>query len=57
ALSSLCMNDNLVAALKAIELCNKYGMDTMSTGVIIAFAMECYEKGKITRKETDGLDL
>jgi aldehyde:ferredoxin oxidoreductase len=57
ALSTLCMNDNLVAALKAIELCNKYGMDTMSTGVIIAFAMECYEKGLITKKDTDGLDL
>ncbi|UCE16201.1 MAG: aldehyde ferredoxin oxidoreductase family protein, partial [Candidatus Bathyarchaeota archaeon] len=57
ALSSFCMNDNLVAALKAIELCNKYGMDTMSTGVIIAFAMECYEKGKIMKKDTDGLDL
>ncbi len=57
ALSSLCMNNNLVAALKAIELCNKYAMDTMSTGVTIAFAMECYEKGKITEKDTDGLDL
>jgi len=57
ALSSLCMNDNLVATLKAIELCNRYGMDTMSTGVTIAFAMECYEKGKITKKDTDGLDL
>ena len=57
ALSTLCMNDNLVATLKAIELCNKYGMDTMSTGVIIAFAMECYEKGLITKKDTDGLDL
>lgn len=57
ALSTLCMNDNLVATLKAIELCNKYGMDTMSAGVIIAFAMECYEKGLITKKDTDGLDL
>jgi aldehyde:ferredoxin oxidoreductase len=51
------MNDNLVAALKAIELCNKYGIDTMSTGVTIAFAMECYEKGLITKKDTEGLDL
>jgi aldehyde:ferredoxin oxidoreductase len=57
ALSTLCMNDNLVAALKAIELCNKYGIDTMSTGVTIAFAMECYEKGLITKKDTEGLDL
>jgi len=57
ALSSLCMNDNLVAAAKANELCNKYGMDTMSTGVTIAFAMECYEKGLLTSKDTEGLDL
>jgi len=57
ALSSLCMNDNLVAAAKANELCNKYGMDTMSTGVTIAFAMECYEKGLLTSKDTGGLDL
>ncbi len=57
ALSSLCMNDNLVATLKAIELCNKYGIDTMSTGVTIAFVMECYEKGLVTRKEADGLAL
>jgi aldehyde:ferredoxin oxidoreductase len=57
ALSSLCMIDNLPAALKAIELCNKYCMDTISTGVCIAFAMECYEKGLITRGDAEGLDL
>lgn len=57
ALSSLCMIDNLPAALKAIELCNKYCMDTISTGVCIAFAMECYEKGLITREDAEGLDL
>ena len=57
ALSSLCMIDNLAAVLKAIELCNKYGMDTVSTGVIAAFAMECYEKGLITKEDTEGLDL
>jgi len=57
AFSSLCMIDNLPAALKAIELCNKYCMDTISTGVCIAFAMECYEKGLITREDAEGLDL
>ncbi|UCE43975.1 MAG: aldehyde ferredoxin oxidoreductase family protein [Candidatus Bathyarchaeota archaeon] len=57
ALSSLCMNNNLPAALKAIELCNKYAMDTISTGVTIAFAMECYENGLITKKDAEGLDL
>ncbi|MGD8506679.1 MAG: aldehyde ferredoxin oxidoreductase family protein [Candidatus Bathyarchaeota archaeon] len=57
ALTSFCMVDNLPAGLKAIELCNKYCMDTISTGVSIAFAMECYEKGLITSKDTEGLDL
>jgi len=57
ALSSMCMNSNMASVLKAIELCNKYGMDTISTGVIIAFAMECYEKGLMTKEDTEGLDL
>ncbi len=57
ALGSFCMNDNLAALAKANELCNKYAMDTISTGVTIAFAMECYEKGLITTKDTEGLDL
>ncbi len=57
ALSSLCMNSNLESVLKGIELCNKYSIDTLSTGVVIAFAMECYEKGLITKEDTEGLDL
>jgi len=57
ALSSFCMNDSLAALAKANELCNKYAMDTISTGVTIAFAMECYEKGLITSKDTEGIDL
>lgn len=39
------------------DLCNKYGMDTNSVGGVIAFAMECYEKGIITSKDVDGLEL
>jgi len=38
------MNDNLKAIAKANELCNRYGLDTISTGATIAFAMECYER-------------
>lgn len=57
ALGSLCMNDNLVAVAKANELCNKYSVDTISTGVVIAFAMECYERGLITKEDTQGIDL
>jgi aldehyde:ferredoxin oxidoreductase len=57
AFGSLCMNDDLVAVAKANELCNKYTIDTISTGVTIAFAMECYEKGLITKTDTEGIDL
>ena len=54
---SLCQISDLKAIAKANELCNKYGLDTISTGLTIAFAMECYENGIITKKETDGIDL
>jgi len=57
ALGSFCCNDNLVAICKANELCNKYGLDTMSTGVSIAFAMECFEKGLLTCSDAGGIDL
>ncbi|MDH5703069.1 MAG: aldehyde ferredoxin oxidoreductase family protein [Aigarchaeota archaeon] len=45
------------AVLKANELCNLLGLDTISTGNIIQWAMETYEKGLLTKKETDGIDL
>ena len=57
ALGSLCMNDNLVSIAKANELCNKYGIDTISTGNVIAFSMECYEKGLVTTSDTEGIKL
>jgi aldehyde:ferredoxin oxidoreductase len=52
-----CMVEDLGAICKANELCNRYGLDTISTGSVIAFAMEAYEKGIITKKDTDGVDL
>jgi len=57
SLGSLCLVGNLNAVSKANELCNKYTLDTISTGVVVAFAMECYEKGLLTKKDTDGLEL
>jgi aldehyde:ferredoxin oxidoreductase len=42
---------------QAYTLCNKYGIDTISAGAIIAFAMECFEKGLLTKADTDGIDL
>lgn len=57
ALGNLLMNDNQEAIIKANDICNRYGMDTMSTGGTLAFAMECYEKGLINRQDTDGIEL
>jgi aldehyde:ferredoxin oxidoreductase len=39
------------------QLCDDYGMDTISCGVVIGFAMECFERGLISGKDTGGLDL
>jgi len=45
------------AIIEADALCDQYGLDTISMGVSLAFAMECYEKGIITTKDTDGEEL
>jgi len=52
-----CSNDNVEAVIRANEICNLYGMDTIAVGNLIAFAMECYEKGLIGKEDTAGLDL
>lgn len=52
-----CLIDDLAAITKANQLCNDYGMDTISAGATIAFAMEAYEKGLITKNDTDGVEL
>ena len=57
AFGSLCMIDSLEAISKANELCNRLGVDTISAGAIIAFAMECVEKGILAPSELDGLEL
>ena len=43
--------------IAADKLCDDYGMDTISCGSVIGFAMECFDKGLINRKDTDGIDL
>lgn len=55
AMGSLCMNDDLEAIAAANEVCNRLGIDTISAGAAIAFAMECREKGLLA--DEDGLDL
>ena len=52
-----CLIDNPRALQEGYTLCNRYGMDVISTGGVVSFAMECYEKGLITKKDTGGLDL
>ncbi len=54
---TLILNNNLAAIAKANEMCNRYGMDTISCGSTIAFTMECYERGLLTPQDTDGLKL
>jgi len=57
ALGSCCGVTDAVAVSKGHELCNAYGVDTISAGVSISFAMECFEQGLLTTEDTDGLDL
>jgi len=57
AFGSNCGNDCAESIAKADLLCDEYGMDTLSTGVTIAFACECYERGIVNRHETGGLEL
>jgi len=52
-----CAIDDLAAICKANEICNKYGMDTISCGATISWAFEAFNEGKLTLEDTDGLDL
>ena len=49
--------DDLGAVVKANDLCNRYGMDTIELGAVLAWAFECYENGLITKEDTDGIEL
>ena len=57
AFGAMCLNNNSEAIAMAGYICDGYGLDTISTGATIAFAMECYEHGLITKADTDGIEL
>jgi len=57
AFGSNCGVSDLKAVCKANELCQRYSIDTISTGVTISFAMECFEYGLLTKEDTGGVDL
>jgi aldehyde:ferredoxin oxidoreductase len=52
-----CLIDDLAVICQANELCNRFGLDTISTGATIAFAMEAFEKGIIGLGDTGGVEL
>ena len=49
--------DDLAAVVRANEILNRYGIDTIEIGAILAWAFECYEHGLITKEDTDGIEL
>ena len=57
AYGSMCLNDDLGSIVQANNLCNDYGMDTISAGTTVAFAMDLYEQGIITQDDLGGIDL
>jgi aldehyde:ferredoxin oxidoreductase len=50
---TLCLNADIERILEAEELCDRYGIDTISMGSVIAFAMECHENGLLDDSEID----
>jgi aldehyde:ferredoxin oxidoreductase len=57
AFGPLLMNKDRKSLFLINELLNRAGMDSISAGNTIAYAIECYEKGLISKEDTDGLDL
>jgi aldehyde:ferredoxin oxidoreductase len=56
ALGPFCGVDDLSAIIKAMDLCNYYGVDSISAGVIVGFAMDCYESGLLSLEDLGGID-
>ena len=57
ALGSGLGNDNMASILRGNDLANRYGIDTIDLGGVIAFSMELYQRGILTKGDTDGLEL
>jgi aldehyde:ferredoxin oxidoreductase len=57
AFGTMCMVDDILSVMKLNDMCNRSGLDTISAGSVLAFAMECRENGAISQADTDGIDL
>ena len=56
AMGPYCGIDRLDAIIKGMELCNYYGMDALSAGVIVGFTMDCHERGILSHEDLGGID-
>lgn len=56
AFGNNCGIDNLKAVARAHHLCQAYGMDTIAAGGVVAFAMECFERGYLSKADFGGLE-
>ncbi|MGD0915133.1 MAG: aldehyde ferredoxin oxidoreductase family protein [Thermodesulfobacteriota bacterium] len=54
---SNCLNNNIESIMKLNDICNRYGIDTISAGSVIAFTIECYENKLITQADTGGIEM
>jgi aldehyde:ferredoxin oxidoreductase len=57
AFGTMCMCDDFETIIKLNDMCNRSGLDTISAGTALAFAMECFENGVITESDMDGISL
>ncbi len=57
AFGTMCLCDDFDAIIKLNEMCNRSGLDTISAGTTLAFAMECFENGLISETDMDGIRL
>jgi aldehyde:ferredoxin oxidoreductase len=57
AFGTMTLNDDVESIIKCNDICNKYGLDTISVGCTVAWAIECYENGIFTKKDTEGIEL
>lgn len=52
-----CLNDNIESIIKVNDICNRYGLDTISAGACISFAIDLYENRVITKEDTGGIEM
>ena len=57
AFGPLCLNDDFESIIKLHDMSNRSGLDTISAGSVLSFAMECFERGIISEFDTDGIAL